>query len=383
VLGAEAIRKAQNALALFHWEQAHPGASEDQITAVKAQIDQASIEARRSADARAAAEYSVSTAYQDEINRLERLREVLIQNGQDTLRIDAAIYDAQQQYLRQWDNAAFKIGTFDQKFKAVMNEVVIQGKQASEKMAQAWLQAIDNVSSEMAKLLTGQKTDFKRVVVQLAEQQTKTELEKVEGSVAAHFGIKIPGLEGKPGTSKTNPLYVAVVDAPLSGAKEPPIPGLERNPIRSIGDLFHRGPGAPDGSQSNPFYVLTTQAGPSSSGGIDFSKFSNPFSSSSGEGDSGSPGFLSSFFSRFGGFREKGGDVMPGMDYIVGEKGPELLRIPAMGSIVSNSSLKQVGGSTDNSRTTNVTQHFHGNQDRDSMGRTMRQNLNRILRHIR
>lgn len=413
--GAEAIRKAQVQLALFHWEQAHPGqsvpeakatlanpASTDaekqaaqqrlnQIAEVNAQLDQQSINAQRSADARAAAEYSVGKAYEDQLQKLGRIREVIQQNGGDTLLIDAAIQDATDRYLKQWDDATFKVGTFGDKFKAVMDEVVLQGQHAGEEMARSWVSAIGQVNDELAKLATGQKADFKHVVQGLAEQQTKGQLQKFEGSIAAHYGIKVPGLEGKPDGTASNPLHVAVVRAAAVGAipegGKPTLAGLSENPFGAIKNLFGgtsaAGIGLPDGTQNNPIYVafsssLLSTAG--TQGGLNFGDLGKLFSGKdSGVDTSG----LTSFFAGFGGFRAKGGDVMPGMDYIVGEQGAELLRIPAAGHITSNADMRSIGGSTDNSRTTNVTQKFYGNQDKDSMGRTMRQNLNRILRHIR
>ena len=54
----------------------------------------------------------------------------------------------------------------------------------------------------------------------------------------------------------------------------------------------------------------------------------------SGGRGGGGGGFLDGLFdSIFGGFRQRGGPVVPGFDYIVGETGPERLRIGAPGNV--------------------------------------------------
>jgi len=612
--GAEAVRKAQVALALFHWEQSHFGgqtaadisetlassvhpdiSSEearkvmsskdstvderaaaqarlqlDQIAEVSAQLNQQSVEQQRSADARAAAEYSVSVKYDDELQKLQRIREVLQQNGESTLRIDAAIEEAQDRNLKQWDDAAFRVGTFGDKFTAVMNEVQIRADEASKQMAEAWVSAIENVNSELAKLATGQKTDFKKIIISLSEEQTKGELAKADSWIAQQFGLKIPGLEGKPDGSQSKPLHV-IVSGAAGGATPPPLAGS--SPLQAAASIFNGfsssgrsvtpalgavaaaqpsqngaladlnaltaaasqlpdlsnfggflagggdvksgtsyvvGEKGPEiftsstsgrviphdqsftfdphaayarnyehyerwlhrGESNGPFFAsLLSLAGnelfkgfhigdkllsifhhsspgavaaglPASSGVLSeldsLTASVSPSGTSAGSSSSALPnmtkpgdidaGYLSNWAREysmpampemkmpsmpdlgaiaaqmpsqngsladldkltasiqipdFGGFRAEGGDVMAGMNYLVGERGPELLRIPAMGSIVANHDLKNIGGLTDNSRTTHVTQNFNGPKDSDGFRRSVRQENARMLRHFR
>lgn len=58
-------------------------------------------------------------------------------------------------------------------------------------------------------------------------------------------------------------------------------------------------------------------------------------------GKGGGTGFLSSLF---GGKREKGGPVQRGRGYIVGEKGPEWFMPDGAGTIISNDTLRNMGG---------------------------------------
>jgi phage-related minor tail protein len=340
---SEAVRKAQVQLALYHWEQAHPGASVDQINQTRVQLEQQSLEQRRLSDIELASRYSINQARDEEITRLERAKEVMQEYGKDTLLIDAQIQDAQRQFLQQWDDAAFKVGTFHEKFKAVMNEVALEGQQASERMARSWLTAIDGVNSELAKLATGQKADFKRIVTQLAEDQTKGELQKAEGAILGHFKLSVPGLGQKAdGSSAQSALWVKLVDAP------PSVDFGKNNPLAGFGI----------GSDSSAI------PGSESSGG----------------------GFLSSFLHMFGGFRANGGDMTPGYDYVVGEKGPELLRIPHAGTMFSNADMRNL--STTSTRVGDVhgptvNQTFNGIKDSDMFRRTTRQEHARMFRGLK
>ena len=328
--GAEAVRHAQVALSLYHYEQAHPGATPDQISAVSAQLEAQSLQARRNSDAELAARYSISRAYEDEINQLTRAKEVLQQYGQSTLAIDAQIYDAQLRNIQQWDDAALKVGTFGQKTHAVFNELVIQGKQAGEQIARAFGQAIGDAETQLAKALTGQKADFKGVVTNLAEQATKAKIQEGVGALAEKFGFG-DILKGKPDGTKSNPLFVQVLNAAA-------------------------------GAGGNAGSVIGASGG--------------------GEGG----GIASGLLSFFGGFRASGGDLTPGKAYVVGEQGPELLAIPHAGSITSNADMRKMtvsnhrGGDV---RNTNITQNFGNARDADMFRRTVRQENARMFRNLR
>lgn len=283
---AQAVRQAQVALELYHWEQAHPGATPEQIQQENALLEQNSINAQRAADAKAAGQYSIGTLHEDEIDKLLRIKEIIQQNGESTVLIDAKIHDAQDALIKQWDDAAMKVGTFGEKFQAVMNEVALKGQQAAQQMAQSWITAIDGINSNIGKLLTGQKTDFGKVFQNLAEQQTKGQLEQIEGTIGGHFGIKIPGLggAGKPDGSQSNPLNVKIV-----GGQSPAAGG--------------HGESAAPGATGNPIAPTATST-------------------------------LASFLAAFGGFRAGGGTTDRGKSYVVGENGPELFQSSTAGQIV-------------------------------------------------
>ena len=478
---AEAVRKAQVALALFHWEQAHPGATADQIAAVSAQLEQQSINQQRAADAQLASRYSVLKTYDDEMDRLERARELIQQTGGDTLEIDAAIYDQRQKMIKQWDDAALRVGTFQEKFQAAMNEIQLKGEEASQRMAQSWMTAIDGINGSLAKLLTGQKTDFRKVIQQLAEEQTKGQLEKAEASIAGRFNLNLPGLGGnRPDGTSSNPLHVSIVSdsttrsrtsspAAAATASLSSVPGAIQEKPSTPADFFssllfggfladggntrsgtsyivgERGPELftatsngtivpnhqlgnsnftfnpkgtspeyqaynaylrslhPSGGDSTWFQLLAL-AEPFLLKGFGnlFRPKPTPASTATSVGASvpgslpgGGVGFgigsgvtsdapppaaaLASLVPNFAGMMAEGGDVFAGNSYMVGERGPELLRIPQ-----KTEDLRAGGaGPVDNSRTTHITQNFSGVKDGDQFRRTVRQENSRMFRHLR
>lgn len=300
-----AVRRAQTALALYHWEQAHPGATQDEIDRENRLLEQQAIDAQRAADAKAAGSYDIATLYQNEIDKLLRIREVLQANGADTILIDAKIHDAQDALIHQWDEAALKVGTFHDKFQATMNEVILKGQQAAQEMGKAWIGAIDGINANMAKLLTGQKTDFGKVFQELAQKQTEAQLAQIEGGIAGKFGLNIPGLQGKPDGTATNPLHVAIV---------------------SGGSTATAGVGA---------------AGVS--GGASAPATGNPIAPAPGSAvNSFASTLLSSFF---GGGLASGGRAEAGKAYLVGERGPELFTPGGSGGSITASQNFQFGPS--------------------------------------
>lgn len=299
-----AVRKAETALALYHWEQSHPNATQDEIARENALLEQQAIDAQRAADAKAAGSYNIAELYQNEIDKLLRIKDVLIENGESTILIDAKIHDAQDALIHQWDEAAMKVGDFHDKFTAVMNEVVLQGQEASQKMLQSWVTAINGFNDSFAKLMTGQKTDFGKVFLQLAQEQTKSQMAQLESTVAQHYNLSIPGAGRKPDGTSGNPLHVAIVSDSTR---------------RSVG-----GAGA------------TSPVGGGGAGGPGGAR------GAGGPAINEVPSTMADFFKTvfsFGGFLADGGQTKPGTSYIVGENGPELFRSSTNGQIIPNNQL--------------------------------------------
>lgn len=283
---SEAVRQAEVAIQTYNWQLAHPGATPEQVAAINKQFDQQSLDAERSRRAQEAGQFSLSMLYDRQVGELEHLREVMQQNHKSTLLIDASILDANNRFIQQWDEAALKVGNFGTKFRGVLNELVVQGREAGAQMMQAIMGAIDGAETELAKLLTGQKTNFKQVFQGLAEQLTK-------GMIQQSIG----GLFGKLGFG-----------------------------------------GKADGSQASPFYVIP-MGGPGGLLGA-----AAGAASAAGGGGGGIGGLFSSVFSLFGGGKAGGGDLTPGHWYVAGERGPEIIapKSPGMAIPMGKGSQTQI-----------------------------------------
>jgi len=432
---AQAVRKAQVELAFFHWEQSHRGqtveqatetlaksvhpnisskealdvlssptangdeliaaqarARLDQIAEVSAQLEQQSIQQQRLADVELASRYSITRTYDDEINKLTRAREVMQQYGQSTLLIDAEMQTAQERLIKQWDDAALKVGNFGDKTRAIFNEMVIQGQHAGEEIAKAFGSAIDGANAQLAKLLTGQKTDFKAVISNLSEQVTKAEIGKLEGSLLQSLGfgdLAKSITQGKPDGTKNNPLHVRNVDG-VPAATNSPLNSLnpfannllnqsgnagEANPFAGLASLFsgNTSQNSPLGSISSLFSSKSSTsstsaeirahivnwppallAGPGATAGSQ-SPLALAAATGAGETGAGIPGLGGAegiLGSLFGGFLAAGGDVKSDTHYVVGEHGPELFRSATAGEIIPNHELAKYFQGT----------HIHGNQ---------------------
>ncbi len=290
-------------------------------------LTQADQQAYQGALAQEAAQFNLATQYDNQIVKLQRIADLMRSQGVSTLGVEAQIFDEQNRLIHQWDEWAGKVGNFKQKFQSVMGELVIQGRNAGTAIRDSFVAAVDGIESNLAKLLTGQKTNFKAVAQNLAESVTKAEIQKGVGKLAEHFGFKIPGLGAKADGSESNPFFV-VMKGGAGGLQT-----IGNGPIPLFGGL--------NGGNS----------GDSESGGIG--------------------GFFGGIAHLFGGFHASGGSIPSGKWGITGEQGPEIVQGPA--------------NVTPAGPTYNIT-HNHNYPNaasRDLFGYTQKQNQARQARNMR
>jgi len=333
---AAAQREAAAAAARAKFASDNPAATSSTLNEVYANELKKQDEAYQKTILQTAAQYDLSKSYQDNMDKLEAVRKVLLDNGQSTLAIDAAIYDEQNKINKQWDDAAIKVGSFGQKARAILDEVRQDGENLWGSLFDAGKKALDQLNAELAKFLTTGKANFKQVFQGLQESILQASIKKIESSAASGL-MNLFGLGGttKPDGSESNPFHV--VSAGGAGG---------------LGSLFG---GGGDGGDSE-------EAG----GGGMFGGLSNIFSSMKGI-FGGIFSHIGDFFGKiFGGFMATGGDVTPGKAYVVGEKHPEFFVPGKSGSIVPT---LQTGGG----HTTNLSVHFHGVTDADSFKKSQSQ----------
>lgn len=384
LLNAAAVRDANVELQLQTWIQSELEkgiqVTDDQIAKQRALLAQKSEDSYRDSIKEEARRHDLLGSYQDEITKLEDVRKVLQATGDSTLLVDAAIYDANDKLIRQWDAAALKVGTLGDKFRAMLNEVALAGNNLSGKIFEAFGKAIDDVSTQLAKLVVTGKSNFKELFQSLEESIAKAGFQKIIGGVAGFinnklFGGAIPGLGQKADGSSNSPFYVIPVDksggvlgglggggglwggsatSDNGGIWDESIPGLggQGAGAGGLGGIF-------DGLFSKIESIFSSLFG-----GI-FKFFGSIFS--------GLGGGLSSIFSGLG-FLANGGPVTPGRAYIVGEKHPEFFVPRQAGDVVPT---LQMG-----TQQTQVVIHVHGVKDADSFRRSESQIMARYQQQL-
>ena len=358
LINDQAVREAKVALEEYNYELAHPGMTVKQKDDQKAIFEEHSKIAHDSQIAEEAGQYSLQRILGDTNSKYQSIRETIEASGQSTLLVDAAIYEANERILRQWDDWALKVGNLHQKFLAFLNELILQGQNLGQKIFGSVLQAVDSLEGELAKLVTGQKTNFSQIGKQLEESIAKATFQSVIGKAASgleeKLGIKLPGLHGKAGEDPNNPLFVKIVNG-SSG------PGGAGGGGGFFGDILGKIFGGKSTSSSDN--GLGLNLGPMN----DIAKILAPVTGPNGETAAAGGGFLSSvggffgkLFSAFGGGMADGGDMEPGKWYVTGERHPEIIAPKRPMSVYASGA--QMTGTYGGGGTT-VVNHFHDVHD--------------------
>lgn len=267
-----------------------------------------------------AAAVKTGLAYKDQLasiaEQVAALNKIKAEQG-DSLAIELSLRDLENQRLKTLVEESLQLRGARDGVRAFFIEMQEDAKSAAAIVYEALNTAFDRVASNLAKLGTGQKTDwaksFQQIGGQMEESSIKGLMQKGLGSLGKAFGIDLGG--AKPDGTEGNPLWVKMAGSVAVASGGPSGPGG-----LSLGGLF--GGGAKGGGI---FSLLSKLPGLSSlfGGGANMDSLND----------------LPLMQSGFGGFMAEGGDVEPGNAYIVGESGQELFVPRSAGSIVPNSQL--------------------------------------------
>ena len=270
---------AEAATQIFKSKPENRGATPDVVQGVyQNELDKLEQEHAKTV-ANIAAQYDLNAAYAKQIEELREIEAFLEKQGGDTTGVrtkiaetetqhvialrqqtfDAQneeifglerIYDAQRRNIEQWDVAANKVGDFGQKFRAVINEIEMDGDNFTGKFFDAMKKGFDGVEDELAKFIVTGKSNFKQLFQSIEQEIVKAELKK-------GFSVLFKQVFGGPGA-------VDRAAAQDPGARTPPFlpegAGKAGGIIATVGKILgidsKAGISKPDGSQGNPFYVL-------------------------------------------------------------------------------------------------------------------------------
>jgi hypothetical protein len=314
---AAAVERAEQALELFTLQQklSEEGAGASTIQRASALLKEQQDQKHAAQIDEQSQQYNLNFLYDSELQRLKEIKVELERNGQSAMAVDTAIYDLQIKHIADHERQVFQsqnaqilgaaklyeeqkrlIEEFDQavasdpfasmadRFRAMVNEIELAGKDFVPKVFGTFSKAIDDASGELAKFIVTGKSGFKELFQSIAEQLLKAQIQQ---GLAALFGK----LFGPPGTSGNGPGGTPPFAAPAKPA----------GALGGLGAIFGLGGGkGPDGSKTNPLYVIDASGG--SGGGLS-SLLGGGSSDQSSEGDSGSGsggGGLGDIFSGLG-----------------------------------------------------------------------------------
>ncbi len=304
--GAEAQRKA--ALEAKYAEMARGGATKEEIAAER-RLDTA--EHQRSITEEAG---KAVTAYRDQLEHLNQIVAAIQREKKergDTLEIGIALRDLENERLRLAVQQELRLRGLRNGVRAFFLEMQQDATSAANVVYDTLSSAIDRVSDQFAKVLTGQRSSVAETFRGLAEEGIKAGykalLQKGLGRLGEIFGIHAPG---KPDGSAVSPFHV-LVDNAMGVSPNTSMPAVRLAGMSNLANIA-------DAGKNTLFAWLSTL---------------------SASGSSAAGGYASSSVSYLAG----GGDVDPGRAYVVGDGGePELFTPRSAGTITP---FSKMGGS--------------------------------------
>jgi len=268
----------------------------------------------------------------------------------DETAVVVALKDLERQRLQAMIQQQLAIGTARAQMKAFFLEMQASAKQTGDVLYRSMTSAVDRVSDELAKFLSGQKTNFAQMLQGMGEAMLRETLKAgfAKGITSLHDLIR----HKKAGSG--DPQNIGVT---------PPGSAADNEPTGSASDPFtvRSAEGVPTGTAADPFHVIVenpaqpgqqTQDGSGSVlgklaplaavalGGL-IPGIGEFLGGLFGGGEAASEG--PSMTGIWGGARADGGLVSPSQAYIVGERGPEILT-GAAGRIMSNAAAQRAFG---------------------------------------
>ena len=192
-------REAAAEAAALKFGAEHPTATASQLGEVRDTELAKLTQQRAETIATAAAQFDLNASYAQELEKLQEIKAFLESSGESTIAIDTKIYETRISHLldyqrqvfesdnqqllgeakiyetsiqltEQWDKAALEVGSLGDKFKAVSNEIQLEGQNLGANLAQDFKGAMDDASSSLAKFIVTGKGSIRQFFDSFAEK---------------------------------------------------------------------------------------------------------------------------------------------------------------------------------------------------------------------
>ena len=137
--------------------------------------------------AQKALDLETSKGYTDEVNLIKAAMATDADNRDLQLAGMVQLQDAQYKVIKAWDNNALAVGTFGEKFKAVINQLNLESQNAGQKIAASFKTAFDGLSKNFAELVTTGKSNWKQLFTSLEQQIIQTMASKAFNDLLTKF----------------------------------------------------------------------------------------------------------------------------------------------------------------------------------------------------
>lgn len=266
--------------------------------------------------------------FKDQLDALDKQRaaiQAMVVTEQNRVGIAIAlkqIYDEQNRIIRE---QVLAVGSAADGARQFLRDLVTDSQSAASKINELFKSAYDGVNTNLAKLLTGQKTSWASFLKGLGEAGVKNQLQQLEKGIA---GSVLGGGAARPGGGNG--------------------PWSEKLPA-GIGSIF--GLGKRDGSTPTTALYVSPVSLTGGVGGA-LGTLTKGGGGSDDSDDSAGNIFSKIFKGLFGGFHADGGTADADRISVVGERGPELFIPRSAGTVVPNGAIRG-GGSGGNTSVTN------------------------------
>jgi hypothetical protein len=392
----EVLRSAEMAARLLHIEEQISQTTDESVKRSLESKKQAIVELTRAEFAEADAQdarslRSTIEKFDEEIRSIDRAAEALKKSNGGNLsygqsaQIAARAQDAFNRAVDDTTDILLRFGGLGDGVHAFFLQMQKDAETTGSIIYHALTSALDKGSDQIANFLTGQKTDFAKMMQEIGRDMVRdtvrSALQKGLGAVGAKLGVNIGGALGnKPDGTASNPIWVRMLGlAGIGGGTPAPVPGVpglpgapgaigqggifsgaepgnptvmhlkEQDTAGFLGNALSKIEGIfgirPKGTTGDPVNtIVLNQPLPQRAGSGSGDGIGALLGMLLGGGGGESAGAIESVSSTisYGGAFAQGGEVGPNKFHLVGEKGPELFIPKVAGTIVPNRKMAEV-----------------------------------------